>query len=96
MGTNKTTAYQHKCLIRTIKHGGGGVIIWACFAAAGPGRILQSLSQPQIPLYTTVFVNCEAICSTAKARLIWAGQQIYIEMTEKEKNSAVAVAGLKS
>ena len=30
-------AYRHKDLILTIKHGCGGVMIWVCFAATGPG-----------------------------------------------------------
>jgi len=27
------TAYQHKHLIQTVKHGEGGLMIWACSAA---------------------------------------------------------------
>ena len=33
------TAYQHKHLIPTVKHGGGGLMIWACSAATGPGHL---------------------------------------------------------
>ena len=33
------TAYQHKHLIPTVKHGGGGLMMWACFAATGPGHL---------------------------------------------------------
>ena len=33
------TAYQHKHLIPAVKHGGGGLIIWACSAATGPGHL---------------------------------------------------------
>lgn len=29
-------AYQHMHLILALKHGGGIVILWACFAATGP------------------------------------------------------------
>jgi len=32
------TAYQHKHLIPTVKHGGGRLMIWACSAATGPGQ----------------------------------------------------------
>jgi len=32
-------AYQHKHLIPTVKHGGGGLMIWACLAATGPGHL---------------------------------------------------------
>lgn len=32
-GENQT--HDHKYLITAVKHGGGGVIIWACFAVIG-------------------------------------------------------------
>ncbi|MEE6512677.1 hypothetical protein FKM82_019812 [Ascaphus truei] len=35
----KQTAYQHKHLIPAVKHGGGVVMIWASFAATGPGNL---------------------------------------------------------
>jgi len=36
-GENQT-AYQHKRIIPTVKHGGGGLMIWADFSATGPGH----------------------------------------------------------
>ena len=33
------TAYQHKHLIPTVKHGGGGLMIWAGSAATVPGHL---------------------------------------------------------
>ena len=33
------TAYEHKHLIPTVKHGGGGMMIWACFAVTGPSHL---------------------------------------------------------
>ena len=33
------TAYQHKHLLPTVQHGGGGLMIWACSAATGPGHL---------------------------------------------------------
>lgn len=33
------TTYQHKNLSPTVKHGGGRVVIWACFVVAGPLKI---------------------------------------------------------
>jgi len=32
-------AYQHKHLIPAVKHGGGGLMIWAYFAAARPRQL---------------------------------------------------------
>ncbi|KAF7642649.1 hypothetical protein LDENG_00253840 [Lucifuga dentata] len=37
-GRRKTnTAFQKKNIIPTVKHGGGSVMAWGCFAASGPG-----------------------------------------------------------
>lgn len=33
------TEYQHKDLIPTFKHVDGGVMVWACFVAAGAGHL---------------------------------------------------------
>ena len=33
------TAFQKKNIVPTVKYGGGSVMIWACFAASGPGRL---------------------------------------------------------
>ena len=30
--------FQQQHLIPTVKHGGGGVMIWGCFAVTGPGK----------------------------------------------------------
>lgn len=35
----KNTAFDKKNIVPTVKHGGGSVMIWACFAASGPGRL---------------------------------------------------------
>ncbi len=33
------TAFYKKNIIPTVKHGGGSVIVWGCFAASGHGRL---------------------------------------------------------
>ncbi|MBN3326397.1 LNP protein, partial [Atractosteus spatula] len=33
----KNAALQHQNLILTVKHGGGSIMVWGCFAASGPG-----------------------------------------------------------
>ena len=34
------TASQNNHLIPTVKHGGGGLMMWACSAATGPGHLV--------------------------------------------------------
>uniref|UniRef100_A0A8C5WC64 Uncharacterized protein n=1 Tax=Leptobrachium leishanense TaxID=445787 RepID=A0A8C5WC64_9ANUR len=36
----KGTAHQHQNLIPSVKHGGGSIMVWGCFAASGPGQIV--------------------------------------------------------
>ena len=33
------TAFQHKNLFTSVKHGGGSIMVWACFAASEPERL---------------------------------------------------------
>ncbi len=30
---------EYKCVLPTVKHGGGGVIVWGCMSAAGTGKL---------------------------------------------------------
>lgn len=54
------TAYHHKHLIPAVRHGGRGVMIWACFLATGPGKY-AALRQMMnfIPQYS--WNKCEAV-----------------------------------
>lgn len=33
------TAFHKENIILTLKHGGGSVMLWGCFAGSGPGRL---------------------------------------------------------
>ncbi len=35
----KHTSFLHEKLIPSVKHGGGSIMAWACFAESGPGRL---------------------------------------------------------
>ena len=48
------TAYQHKHLIPTVKHGGGGLMIRACFTATGPQHLAVLKSTMNSSLYQRI------------------------------------------
>ncbi|MEE6515924.1 hypothetical protein FKM82_025084 [Ascaphus truei] len=50
-GENQT---QHISLIPTVKHGSGGVMIWACFAATGPGNLAVIESTMNSSVYQSI------------------------------------------
>ncbi len=31
--------YQENCALPTVKHGGGGIMVWGCMSAAGTGEL---------------------------------------------------------
>ena len=35
----ENVAFQHKKLIPSVKDGGGSIMVWADFAASGPGKL---------------------------------------------------------
>lgn len=37
---SKNKAFNDKCVIKTIKHGGGSVMVWGCMAASGVGNLV--------------------------------------------------------
>ena len=58
------TTYEHKHVILTVKHSGGGVIIWACFTAAGPRHLALIESTMNSSVYQSIL---DSICLTAKS-----------------------------
>ena len=36
----KCHIWRKPCTIRTVKHGGGSIMLWGCFSAAGTGRLV--------------------------------------------------------
>lgn len=36
------------CVVPTVKHGGGSIIVWECFSAAGVGELMVHLKKKNI------------------------------------------------
>ncbi len=51
--------YKYKCVLPTVKHGGGSVMVWGCMSAAGTGE-LQFIERT---------MNANMYCDILKQRL---------------------------
>lgn len=41
MWRKKGEAFNQKDIIPTVKHGGGSILLWGCFAGNGPGNLVE-------------------------------------------------------
>ncbi len=46
--------YKDKCVLPTVKHGGGSVMVWGCMSAASTGSY-SSLREPWMPTCTVTY-----------------------------------------
>ncbi len=70
------TAFHKKNIIPTVKHGGGSVMVWGCFAASGPGRLAIIDGTMNSALYQkTLKENVRPSVCDRKLKRIWVMQQ---------------------
>lgn len=69
------TAFENKNLIPTVKHGGGNVMVWGCFSAAGPGQLTIIESTMNSVLYQRVLEeNVRPSVRKLKLKRMWTMQ----------------------
>ncbi len=69
-------AFHKKDIIPTVKHGGGNVMVWGCFAASGPGRLAIIDGTMNSALYQKILKeNVRPSVYDLKLRHTWVMQQ---------------------
>jgi hypothetical protein len=72
----RNTAFEQKNLIPTVKHGGGGIIVWGCFATSGPGQFAIIESTMNSILYQRIIEeNVRPSVKKLKPIRIWILKQ---------------------
>ena len=70
------TAFHKKNIIPTVKHGGGSVMVWGCFAASGPGRLAVIDGTMNSALYQKILKeNVQPSVRDLKLKCTWVMQQ---------------------
>lgn len=54
----KTEEYHPKCVVPTIKHGGGSIMVWGCMGANGVGEIVVCEGHMNTEKYIEVLQSC--------------------------------------
>ncbi len=70
------TAFHKKSVIPTVKHGGGSVMVWGCFAASGTGRLAIIDGTMNSALYQKILKeNVQPSVCGLKLKRTWVMQQ---------------------
>ncbi len=56
----KGEEYKEKCMVPTVKHGGGSVLMWGCMSAAGVGELH----------FIDGIMNSQMYCSILKEKML--------------------------
>ncbi len=70
------TGFHKKNIIPTVKHGGGSVMVWGCFAASGPGWLAIIDGTMNSALYQKILrENVRPSVCDLKLKRTWVMQQ---------------------
>lgn len=70
------TAFDKKNMMPTVKHGGGNVMVWGCFAASGPGQLVVIEGKMNSAVYQKILKEnvWTSVCAL-KLKRSWIMQQ---------------------
>ena len=80
------TAHHQKHTIPTVKHGGGSIMLWGCFSAAGPGRLVKIEGRMNAAKYTEILRD-NLIQSARELRI---GRRFIFQQDNDPKHTAKA------
>ena len=80
------TAHHHKRTIPTVKHGGGSIMLWGCFSAAGPGRLVKIKGKMNAAKYREILED-NLFLSARELRL---GRRFIFQQDNDPKHTAKA------
>ena len=70
------TAFDKKNIMPTVKHGGGSVMVWFCFAASGPGQLAVIDGTINSAVYQKILkANVRPSVRALKLKRSWVMQQ---------------------
>ncbi len=87
------TAFHKNSIIQTVKHGGGSVMVWGCFAASGPGWLAiidgtmnSSLYQKILKENVSLWPQAQAHLGSAAGQWSQTHQQVHLWMAQEKLN----------
>ncbi len=83
----KGEEYKEKCMVPTVKHGGGSVLMWGCMSAAGVGELH----------FIDVIMNSQMYCSILKEKMLPSlralGRRALFQHDNDPKHTSKATVG---
>ena len=63
--------YKDKCVLPTVKHGGGSVLLWGCMSAAGSGELQFNEGTMNANMYCAILKQSMIPCLWKQGHAKW-------------------------